>query len=392
MLVTFRRSNARLEPYIAFALASLGFFFAQALLSVWHMHRVMTAPTQEALINQIATWQAPLRDLQIHGLALFMILGVSLRMLPALYEVPRIADRRAWIAFALLLAAVVGEAAVFVIYRLTGLHALAALLLLPWLMLAAGCALVALPWQFWRPLVQPDGTTDRTAKFIRIAWGWLAVSLVMLLLLPVYQLASGIPFSHAYYGAIRHAITVGFVSLMIMGYAARVAPTLDGVDTRRLPALWIPFWLVNIGCFLRVSTQTLTDWHPAFFAVIGISGTLEVTGLAVWGVHLARIMLRSRNPSTRADDTTPPELIAPEHTPAQVYEWFPQTLDVFEQYGLGVIRNPMLRNTVARHITLAQVTAMHDIPLAALLRDLNRAARRLPASDCTGCESTCGAP
>ena len=56
----------------------------------------MTARSLDALIWYVATYQAPLRDLQIHGLALFMILGVSLRLLPALFDLPRVPDRRAW--------------------------------------------------------------------------------------------------------------------------------------------------------------------------------------------------------------------------------------------------------------------------------------------------------
>ena len=52
-------------------------------------------------------------------------------------------------------------------------------------------------------------------------------------------------FSHAFYGATRHAITVGFVSLMIVGVAAKVVPTLNGISTTRLWPLWGPFVLIN---------------------------------------------------------------------------------------------------------------------------------------------------
>lgn len=291
LLATFLRSRARLEPYTAFAMTALGFFLVQALVSVWHMHAIMTAVTRDALIEQVATWQAPLRDLQIHGMALFMIIGVSLYMLPRLYAVPFIPHRRAWTAYALLLAGVLGEVAIFLAYRMTGSHALAALLMIPWLMLAAGSAMIALPWRPWRGLPAFDGAPDRSAKYLCAAWGWLAISLAMLLLLPVYQALSGIPFSHAYYGAIRHALTVGFISLMIMGHAAWAVPALAGVNRHTLPALWTPFLLVNTGCLLRVALQTLTDWHPVFFGLVGLSGVLEVTGLAIWGIHLARIML-----------------------------------------------------------------------------------------------------
>jgi uncharacterized protein involved in response to NO len=118
----------------------------------------------------------------------------------------------------------------------------------------------------------------------------LALSLAMLLFLPGYLAISKIPFSHAYYGAIRHAFTVGFISLMIMGFAAKVVPTLNGVNPRSLTKLRGPFVLINIGCCLRVTLQTLTDWNPHAFSFVGISGVLEVTALAWWGIGLIRIM------------------------------------------------------------------------------------------------------
>ena len=197
---------------------------------------------------------------------------------------------------------------IFIAYRFTSNHALAAMLMIPWLMLAVGCWMVAAPWRLWRPLP----VKDRSGKFVRAAYAWLAVSLVMLLMLPVYQAATGIKFSHAYYGAIRHAITVGFISLMIMGMAAKVVPTLNGVDPRKLSPLWGPFILINLGCFLRCSLQTLTDAHPAFFAAVGISGLLEVTALALWGAHLARIMLAAQPVSAAEND---PQR-RPDHIPA----------------------------------------------------------------------------
>ena len=131
---------------------------------------------------------------------------------------------------------------------------------------------------------------DRSAKFVRVAYLWLAVSFALLLLLPVYQAVVHLPFSHAYYGSIRHAITVGFASQMIMGIAAYVVPTLRRRDRAALPDLRGPFLLINAGCFLRVTLQALTDVHPAFFAVVGVSGLLELAALCWWGGHLARLM------------------------------------------------------------------------------------------------------
>src|SRR5262245_28098580 len=147
ILATFGGGGAKLEPYIGFVVAALAWFVVSSVVSVWHTWNTMTARSTEALIWYVATYQSPLRDLQIHGLALFMILGVSLRMLPALYEVPRVPSRRAWWALALLVTAVLGEVALFLLARWTGNRGFAACLPLPWALLAIACALIVLPWR-----------------------------------------------------------------------------------------------------------------------------------------------------------------------------------------------------------------------------------------------------
>jgi hypothetical protein len=109
----------------------------------------------------------------------------------------------------------------------------------------------------------------------------------MLVMLPVYTSAVGLPFSHAYYGAIRHAITVGFVSVMIMGLSVRLVSGAREGAWRRMVA---PLVLVNLGCGVRVVSQGLTDTVPGAFSVIGVSGVLELVAFGWWGVVLVRVM------------------------------------------------------------------------------------------------------
>jgi hypothetical protein len=314
-----------------------------------------------------------------------MILGVSLRMLPALYEVPRVPDRRAGWALVLLVTAVLGEVALFLAARWTGRRGFVAAMPVPWAMLAIGCAMIVLPWRSWRPFP----VHDRSAKFVRAAHGWLAVSLALLLLSPAYQYAyrhlggpRAIPFSHAYPGAIRHAITVGFISLMIMGFAAKVVPTLNGIDVRRLSTLLGPFLLVNGGCLLRVVMQPVTDWSAGVYPFLGISGTLEVTGLAWWGLGLMLII--RRGPLGADAPARPPgpcpEQIESQHRVAEILDWFPEIESVFLDYGFAAIRQPLLRRTLARQVTLAQAASLRGVPLDDLLAALNRA---IAAPRCT---------
>jgi hypothetical protein len=389
ILATFQRGGARVEPYVGFIIAALAWFVASSAFSVWHTWHTMTARSVDELIWSVATYQSPLRDLQVHGLALFMILGVSLRMLPALFEAPRVPDRRAWWALGLLVVAVLGEMGLFLAARWTGHRVLMACLPVPWAMLAIGCGMIVLPWRPWRPFP----VADRSAKFVRAAYAWLAVSLAMLLVSPAYQYAyrhlggpREMPISHAYPGAIRHAITVGFISLMIMGFAAKVVPTLNGRDPRKLSALWGPFLLVNVGCFLRVSLQPVTDWWAGIYPFLGISGTMEVAGLAWWGAGLVGIIVRGwRDLDAPARPMGPrPERIEGHHRVAEVLDWFPETEPVFLERGFTAIKQPLLRWTVARQVTLAQAAGLRGVPLDELLAALNRAiAARSRTTDLT---------
>jgi hypothetical protein len=284
---TWRASFARRQPYLPFVATAFIFFFVQAVFCVWHTVNTMGAGDRAALLRYVATYQAVLRDLQIHGFVLFIVLGVSIQLLPRLYGVAEVTRRRARIAWTLLLGGVVGEITFFLLYRLTGRHAFAAFLLVPWLMLSIGALSIGAVFRPWRAFPR----ADRSAKLVRAAYLWLAASFALLLLLPLYQAAVGLPFSHAYYGSIRHAITVGFASQMILGIAARVVPDLRGRRSDALSPLWGPFLLLNTGCFLRVTLQAATDVHPIFFGLVGVSGLLELAALAWWGAHLIRLMV-----------------------------------------------------------------------------------------------------
>jgi hypothetical protein len=297
--LTWRASLSRRQPYLRYVATGLVFFLAQAVFCVWHTVNTMTAAgDRAALLWFVATYQAVLRDLQIHGFVLFMVLGVSIRVLPPFFGVAGPSARRARVAWALLLAGVCGEVTLFLLYRFTGRHVLAAALLIPWTLLATGALSIAAVFRPWRPFPR----ADRSAKFVRAAYLWLAASFALLLLLPVYQAATGLRFSHAYYGSIRHAVTVGFASQMIMGMAARVVPDLRRTSTTSLTALTGPFLLVNLGCFLRVTLQALTDVHHVFFSIVGVSGVLELAALAWWGAHVVRLMARPARLSSPAEN------------------------------------------------------------------------------------------
>src|SRR5262249_38407875 len=251
---TWRTSGKPLAVYEYYILSALGWFVVQAVYDTVYLAATLSAPNREELLALVATWQGPLREMQIHGFALLMILGVSQHVFPHFYGSPAPNPRRCLWTLAGLDAAVTGEVLGLLLMR-AGSHSWAALWYASVLLLAGSTAGLVGGWR----LFSPPEESDRSLKFLRAAYGWLYISLAMLVLLPVYQYAllplaapdsaaAHMGFSHAYYGAVRHAITVGFISLMIVGVAAKVVPTLNGVDVRRLAPLWAPFALINAGC------------------------------------------------------------------------------------------------------------------------------------------------
>ena len=102
---------------------------------------------------------------------------------------------------------------------------------------------------------------------------------------------------------------------MIVGVAAKVVPTLNGMQLEVLSPLWGPFVLINLGCALRVVGQTLTDFTATAFPFAGVSGLLEVAGLAMWGTHLWLIMAGKARIRRRPETPQASDSLATQHTP-----------------------------------------------------------------------------
>jgi hypothetical protein len=384
ILATWRAAGKGLALYDGYIVAALTWFLFQAAFEAIYLAATLAAANTEELVGLVATWQGALRDAQIHGFALLMILGVSQRILHHFYGLPAPNRRLSVAALILINLAVVAEMIGLVMMRSN--RAWAGVWYGGAVVLAV--AVVALVWN-WR-VFGCVAEADRSLKFLRAAYAWLLMSLAMLLALPAYQFvvlpwlaptsaAASLGFSHAYYGAVRHAITVGFVSLMIVGVAARVVPTLNGVDVNRLSRLWGPFLLINLGCAMRVVGQTLTDFSSNAFVVAGISGVLEVTGLALWGIHLWAIMAgrpRYRRSSKTVYVSGTP--IDGQHMVGDVLERHPELLETFLALGFKPLANPLLRNTVARTVTIAQASRRLGLAEGDVVAALNRTRTRLP--------------
>ncbi|OPZ82565.1 MAG: NnrS protein [bacterium ADurb.Bin429] len=324
-------------------------------------------------------WNWAYRHLQLAGFASLFIFGVSLRTLPVFLGKPEISPRLDRVVFPLIIGGFLLRAAFDVLVS-TGRLAPAALLM-PAAMELAG--LLGFIWNLglFKRTVNPVEGMDAAArtyeKFVYAAYGWLVVSVVGIAVLTTYHAVAGTPAPHALMGSYRHALTVGFITFMILGYSMRVVPVFLGRPVYSPRLLNATFALMMVGNTLRVVFQALTVPFGAWpFTVAGISGWFELVGLALFGYNLLRTIYSTEQTGTcytpvEAEEEGAPE-ISPSLTVARLVDAYPQTVDVLVAMGFAPIANPMLRATIGRRITLAQAAQIQHVPLDEMLEKLRK--------------------
>jgi len=284
---TARQSVGPHNPYEKFIASSFLWFLIGTVLESVFVFAKATAHSEQSLIMRIALIDGPLRDVQLLGFAALIIAGVSQRFVPHVYGLAKPVHDRQALIFGLMNGSLILSIASYVLLLVTHNLYFAIGLELAYLLMPVWAALLAIQVGVFRNPTQPD----RTFKFIRAAYSWLLISCAMMPFFPLYGVLTHQVFAHTYMGSHRHAFTVGFISMMILGVSSRVVPILAGVDAKQLNSLWAPFILFNVGCAGRVLLQVLTDFVPSLaYPLIGFTGFIELTALAWWGVELWRTM------------------------------------------------------------------------------------------------------
>jgi hypothetical protein len=127
-------------------------------------------------------------------------------------------------------------------------------------------------------------------RYMQLAFGWLLVSLAMLATGGARSAWWSEPVSHSFIGAARHALTVGFMTTLIMGVAQRLLPVL-GQTLLAWPQFVRPiFILIAVGNLWRVSTELATAFWPAAYRVMPVSALLELTALSLFTANCLRTL------------------------------------------------------------------------------------------------------
>ncbi|MGB6191883.1 MAG: NnrS family protein [Terracidiphilus sp.] len=160
-------------------------------------------------------------------------------------------------------------------------------------LLAALLAIDAL--NVWKRSIHPPKLLNvhpSFPSFVRLAYGWLLVSCVLGIIAIRWDFSGGI------WGASRHAITVGFVAVMVFAIGQRVLPAFCGM--RILWSTGLMAWslyLLFAGCLLRVIAEPLAYehiWTPAW-RILPISAVVELAAVSLFALNIGVTVFRPRS-------------------------------------------------------------------------------------------------
>lgn len=138
-----------------------------------------------------------------------------------------------------------------------------------------------------RPRGYIPGTYRRYEWFLRAAYGWLLVWAVLSALQALGLIWGGTVLPVRIGAPALHVLTLGFITMMIMGMAARMLPLFEGAQLPHQPLMDVAFLALNSSVLLRVVFGlTLTGASSAGLAVSGVLGLLALALFAwvVWQV------------------------------------------------------------------------------------------------------------
>lgn len=144
----------------------------------------------------------------------------------------------------------------------------------------------------WHPAVQPAKVRNIDPSFphfLRIAYGWLLAASLLGCVAAMLDRSGG------WWGSSRHALTVGFVALMVFTIGQRVLPAFCGM--RLLWCTEFMFWslaLLNFGCLLRVGMEPLAYEYdlPIAWHLLPVSAVIELTAVTLFALNIVGTLLQ----------------------------------------------------------------------------------------------------
>jgi len=210
--------------------------------------------------------------LETWGFLVPFVWGFSAKWLPVFLGLRPIRER--W----LLVAVGVNSIAVLI--------ALAGSLTFAGFVLCGGILISTWALRLLEPTQQPakiKGVHSSFPIFIRLAYLWAIVAAL------VGIWASVVPDSRGIWGASRHALTVGFLAMMVFSIGQRILPAFSGMRLLfSTKLMFISLLLLAVGCLLRVGSEILAYQGFAAWAWswLPVSAITEMSAVSVFAINL----------------------------------------------------------------------------------------------------------
>jgi uncharacterized protein involved in response to NO len=156
--------------------------------------------------------------------------------------------------------------------------------------IAAVCAIAALG--IFERSVQPaklNGVHPSFPIFVRSAYVWLLIASILSVAAALADHAGGI------WGASRHALTVGFLAVMVFSIGPKILPAFRGARVLFSPKLmFLSLILLNAGCLMRVCSEigAYEGYARHAWSVLPVSAIIELTAVTVFALNLAVTFMR----------------------------------------------------------------------------------------------------
>jgi uncharacterized protein involved in response to NO len=222
--------------------------------------------------------------LQTWGFLVPFVWGFSAKWLPVFLGLRPVRGR------VLLLAVGLNSAGVLI--------AMAGWMMMASLVLVAGLVTAVYALRLLEPTTHPakvKGVHTSFPVFVRLAYIWALVAGA----LGIW--AASVQNSHGIWGASRHALTVGFLAMMVFTIGQRVLPTFSGMRLLfSTKLMFIATLFLAVGCLLRVSSEILAyqGWLGSAWAWLPVSAITEMTAVTLFGANLLVTFVR-RPPSAQ---------------------------------------------------------------------------------------------
>ncbi len=206
------------------------------------------------------------------GFLVTFIWGFSAKWMPVFLGLRATRTRLLQLAFAI--------NAVAVLAALAGFIRLAAVVFL----VTATLAPIAL--RLFEPTQQPAktrGVHSSFPVFVRLAYAWLIIAGVLGIWAARLESAAGV------WGASRHALTVGFVALMIFCVGQRILPAFSGMRLLfSLRLMFLSLGLLTAGCVIRVSAELLAyqGYAAGAWSWLPVSAVIELTAVTLFAINI----------------------------------------------------------------------------------------------------------